>query len=129
MPPLDILRIRVPADRRRRSVAARQPGDRRNQPVAAFGDGLDVPGPRGLIAQSTAQVSDASGERGLGNEAPLPDGVDDLVFRDNAAAARRKEDQQVDDLRLESSGRAAVADAVERGFDLPPADVQVREDG
>ena len=94
--------------------------------IAALCDGFDVPEPLRLIAQRTTEVGDRSGECRLRDEAALPDGVDDFVLGDPARLDARKARRLT--LRLEPPDGAAVADAVERGFDLPAAYLQVRED-
>ena len=77
-----------------------------------------------IVAECAAQVGDRARQGGVGDEPPLPDGIDDLVLRHDAAAGGCEERQQIHYLRLQVAECAGLADAIEARLRQPAAHLE-----
>ena len=74
--------------------------DGRYQAEAAAADGANAALLGAVIAQRLAQRLDAAAERGIRDDAVLPDALEDLFLGDQAVTVLQEEKQQVENLRL-----------------------------
>jgi len=95
------------------------------QAVAALGDGVDVAGAPGVVAEGPAQLGDGGRKGGVADELLRPHRVDDLLSGHRLAGVRGQEDQQVHGpgLELELPGR--TGDAAEGGLHEPLPEPEV----
>ena len=78
-----------------------------------------------IVAERPAQVGDRARQRRVGNEAPLPHGIDDLVLRNHPAAFRRQEGEKIHHLRFEMTDASSLTDDVEARLHEPAAKVEI----
>ena len=57
-------------------------------------------------------------ERVVGDRGPTPEGVQDLLLRDHVAVAFKKQDEEVEGLRLEGHGLTTALHPEAGGIDL-----------
>ncbi len=88
--------------------------DVRDEAVAGGGDGFDEAWLTGVIVQGFAQEADGAGEGAFGDGGVGPDGVEELLLADKAAAILDEVEEQAEGLGLEGEGRA-VRDEAEGG--------------
>ena len=88
--------------------------DVRDETVAGGGDGFDEAGLTGVVVQGFAEEADGAGEGAFGDGGVGPDGVEELLLADEAAAVLDEEEEQAEGLGLEGKGRA-VCDEAESG--------------
>ena len=62
-----------------------------------------------VVAERLPRRLHAAGDRGLGDDAAVPDLLDDLLFGHEALAVRHQQREEREDLRLQADGLAARA--------------------
>lgn len=85
-----------------------------DEAVAGGGDGFDEAGLAGIVVEGFAEEADGAGEGTFGDGGIGPDGVEELLFADEAAAVLDEVEEQAEGLGLKGEGRA-VRDEAESG--------------
>jgi hypothetical protein len=85
-----------------------------DEAVAGGGDGFDETGLTGVVVQGFAQEADGAGEGAFGDGGIGPDGVEELLLADEAAAVLDEVEEQAEGLGFEGEGRA-IRDEAESG--------------
>ena len=135
-------RPRCRATRRRRLRVADQPqrpprpasgraravdeGHIRNEPIAAAMDGLNNLRLLRIVAKRRPDLADRDLEHGVANEDSRPDGVEQVVLRDQAAAVLGEAPQQGKGLGRERDLLAAAPDTLVRPIELERPDAGAR---
>ena len=82
--------------------------DRRDESIAAPVRRLDETGGLRVVAERPAHVANRAFQHGLTHEDVRPDGVEELLLRDEASGARGEVLEQREGLGRERDGRAAA---------------------
>jgi hypothetical protein len=85
-----------------------------DEAVAGDGDGFDEAGLAGIVVEGFAQEADGAGEGAFGDGGVGPDGIEELLLANQAAAVLDQVEEQAERLGLEGEGRA-VRDEAESG--------------
>ena len=97
--------------------------DRRDELVTAAPDGLDGLLELAAVAKDPARTLDMVAERGVGDFAPVPDCVEQLLAGQHAVPVADQVHQQVEDLGLHGDDVGAAADPVPGRIDDVVADL------
>ena len=82
-----------------------------DEAVAGGGDGFDEAGFTGIVVEGFAEQADGAGQGVFGDGGIAPDGVEQFLFADEAAAVLNEVEQQAEGLGLEGDGRAVRNEA------------------
>ncbi len=88
-----------------------------DEPQPAAVDGANQALCLAIIADGTPRRLDAAGNRGIRDDASLPDALDDLVARDDAVVVLDQQHEQIEHLWLDRDGRPIPAHFVGLGID------------
>lgn len=82
-----------------------------DEPVPGGGDGFDEAWLAGIVVEGFAEEADGAGEGAFGDGGIGPDGVEELLLADEAAAVLDEVEEQAEGLGLEGEGRAVCNEA------------------
>src|SRR5262245_35533663 len=78
------------------------------EPVAAARNRMDEPLPCCIVIDGAPRRTDSAGNRGIRNDAAIPDSFDQVVLGNHPAGMADEVEQQIEDLRFYVCGRGAV---------------------
>src|SRR5262249_11383624 len=108
--------------RRRSSVSVELPDEAKPTLVHGANEALVVT----AVAERAPRRADAGAERRLGDDAAVPDHIDQLVLAHDPIAVLDQMDEQIEDLRLEMHDRSGAAQLPARKVDLELSEAKVQ---